>query len=150
MAANYCLQANIPFGDLGADAEELVATEVQALEEYIASNRTSKLSEELYTFAVPLLGPGGACSLFGRLDPAPYDLRGALPASAETADALARLQCLVESSRSRIGVDWVRKRVLLFCASAAVAVIVIVIVWSLQWHSQSICQIFLSSISVCH
>ncbi len=60
-----------------------------------------------WQYRVPELGEGGACSLFGVLDPEPYDLRPILGGdSAETQAALQQLQVVTQYYQQRSGLDW--------------------------------------------
>ena len=111
MAKVYCARVGIPVELLGPEADTLVQEELVALQQYVENTFEARLGdvEKLCTYSTPILGKGGSCSLFGQLDPKPYDLRGILgPATPSLCTLLARAQSLVEAAQIRTGVDWVR------------------------------------------
>lgn len=83
---------------------------ITILEEAIEKKYNSFLlvADSLYTYQVPLLGEGGACSLFGKLDPTPYSLAASLGGpSASVSLLLAKLNALVETALELSKADWV-------------------------------------------
>ena len=63
--------------------------------------------EVRWSYLVPELGEGGACSLFGQLAEQPYDLAATLGGkSPETERALQRLQVFCQAFEARTGMEW--------------------------------------------
>ncbi|MBV1777416.1 hypothetical protein KSF73_16970 [Burkholderiaceae bacterium DAT-1] len=63
--------------------------------------------ETLYQYHVPMLGEGGACSLFDELDPTPYNLADTLDGITDsTTRALTQLRALVAEVASSTQCDW--------------------------------------------
>lgn len=60
--------------------------------------------QAVWSYKIPELGEGGACSLFGQLQAAPFNLLGILEKQDEA--ALISLSSIVEFIKSEIGVDW--------------------------------------------
>lgn len=70
------------------------------LQTFIANHQPSvKLS-----YQVPLLGEGGSCSIFGELDPVPFDLREALSTEQQSLVSLA--QSVVDWVEQKTKVEW--------------------------------------------
>lgn len=59
-----------------------------------------------WSYQVPELGEGGACSLFGQLADEPYDLAATLGQSEATAAALAQLTAVVQYYQQSNDSDW--------------------------------------------
>ncbi len=59
-----------------------------------------------WSYQVPELGEGGACSLFGQLADEPYDLAATLGQSAATTAALSRLTAVVQNYQHSNHSDW--------------------------------------------
>lgn len=61
---------------------------------------------DILTYRIPLLGPGGSCSIKDELDPNPFDLREWSGSSKQDLLRVARLDRLVEALHERSGADW--------------------------------------------
>ncbi|EGM78645.1 GAF domain-containing protein [Rheinheimera sp. A13L] len=59
-----------------------------------------------WSYLVPELGEGGACSLFGQLADEPYDLAATLGQNEATAKALAQLTVVVQNYQQTNDSDW--------------------------------------------
>lgn len=59
-----------------------------------------------WSYQVPELGEGGACSLFGQLAEQPYDLAATLGQSEATAKALSQLTAVVQNYQQSNDSDW--------------------------------------------
>ena len=60
-----------------------------------------------WQYQVPLLGEGGACSLFGELDDTPYDLSAILGGKTnENQRALSKLSCIAAFYKQHAALDW--------------------------------------------
>ncbi len=59
-----------------------------------------------WSYQVPELGEGGACSLFGQLADEPYDLAATIGQSEVTAAALAQLTAVVQNYQQTNDSDW--------------------------------------------
>jgi putative methionine-R-sulfoxide reductase with GAF domain len=59
-----------------------------------------------WSYQVPELGEGGACSLFGQLADEPYDLAATLGQSEATAAALSQLTAVVQNYQQSNDSDW--------------------------------------------
>nr|WP_261373483.1 histidine kinase [Rheinheimera sp. YQF-1] len=59
-----------------------------------------------WSYQVPELGEGGACSLFGQLADEPYDLAATIGQSEATAAALAQLTAVVQYYQQSNDSDW--------------------------------------------
>lgn len=59
-----------------------------------------------WSYQVPELGEGGACSLFGQLADEPYDLAATIGQSEVTAAALAQLTAVVQNYQQSNDSDW--------------------------------------------
>jgi len=59
-----------------------------------------------WSYQVPELGEGGACSLFGQLADEPYDLAATLGQNEATAAALAQLTAVVQNYQQTNDSDW--------------------------------------------
>lgn len=59
-----------------------------------------------WSYQVPELGEGGACSLFGQLADEPYDLAATLGQSEATAAALSQLTAVVQNYQHTNDSDW--------------------------------------------
>lgn len=59
-----------------------------------------------WSYQVPELGEGGACSLFGQLAEEPYDLAATLGQSEATAAALSQLTAVVQNYQQSNDSDW--------------------------------------------
>ena len=59
-----------------------------------------------WSYQVPELGEGGACSLFGQLAEEPYDLVATLGQSQATATALSQLTAIVQNYQQSNDSDW--------------------------------------------
>lgn len=59
-----------------------------------------------WSYQVPELGEGGACSLFGQLAEEPYDLAATLGQSEATAVALSQLTAVVQNYQQSNDSDW--------------------------------------------
>lgn len=59
-----------------------------------------------WSYQVPELGEGGACSLFGQLADEPYDLAAILGQNEATAKALAQLTAVVQHYQQSNDSDW--------------------------------------------
>lgn len=73
---------------------------IAELESWIC-NHSSNLRTH---YRVPLLGEGGTCSLFGELDPTPFDLTQHLTSS--QLKLLAPVQAIVDWVHSKTAVEW--------------------------------------------
>jgi L-methionine (R)-S-oxide reductase len=59
-----------------------------------------------WSYQVPELGEGGACSLFGQLAEQPYDLAATLGQNEATAQALSQLTAVVQNYQQSNDSDW--------------------------------------------
>ncbi|CAH9066367.1 hypothetical protein PSECIP111951_03561 [Pseudoalteromonas holothuriae] len=64
------------------------------------------ITDGVWSYFIPELGEGGACSLFGHLQEAPFDLSTLLLPSDKNRIALSRLQSLVNFVQQASNVDW--------------------------------------------
>ena len=60
----------------------------------------------IWSYQVPELGEGGACSLFGQLADEPYDLVATLGQNQATATALSQLTAVVQNYQQSNDSDW--------------------------------------------
>lgn len=85
-----------------------IEREVQWLEHYLDDCSTTKTQQVAqWQYVVPELGEGGACSLFGQLADAPYDLSLILGGkTAKNEQTLQQLQCFGQAFQQRTGMEW--------------------------------------------
>ncbi|NOU50695.1 histidine kinase [Pseudoalteromonas sp. JBTF-M23] len=74
------------------------------LEEFLDDEHNA--TEAVWSYLIPELGEGGACSLFGHLQDEPFELRAFLKANEASGVALSRLQSIVDFVRRVTNVDW--------------------------------------------
>src|SRR5690606_29711448 len=76
--------------------EALVQSWLVKLQHALSEHTDTELNNAVqWQYQVPLLGEGGACSLFGELDDTPYDLSAILGGKTnENQQALSKLSCI--------------------------------------------------------
>ncbi|CAM3931982.1 GAF domain-containing protein [Pseudoalteromonas byunsanensis] len=62
--------------------------------------------DAVWSYRIPELGEGGACSLFGHLQDEPFELTSLLSQDQQTSQALVKLQSIVAFVQSKTNVDW--------------------------------------------
>ena len=81
-----------------------------AIEQAVATLKTQLAAAAApavnWSYQVPELGEGGACSLFGQLADEPYDLTAILGQSEATAAALSQLTAVVQNYQQSNDSDW--------------------------------------------
>ncbi|MFC0117038.1 GAF domain-containing protein [Pseudoalteromonas xiamenensis] len=77
---------------------------LDALNQFLAE--PSNNQAPVWTYRIPELGEGGACSLFGALQDEPFSLESELPKDKDNNDALADLQKIVFFIEQKTNVDW--------------------------------------------
>ncbi len=81
-----------------------------AIEQAVALLKSQLASAPLptvtWSYQVPELGEGGACSLFGQLAEEPYDLVATLGQNQATATALSQLTAVVQNYQQSHDSDW--------------------------------------------
>ena len=81
-----------------------IKREIQWLEHYLDQQPAAEVQ---WQYLVPELGEGGACSLFGQLADAPYDLAATLGGrTLHHEKALQQLQCFCQAFQQRTGMEW--------------------------------------------
>lgn len=83
--------------------ETAIEQAVATLKTQLAAAATSVVT---WSYQVPELGEGGACSLFGQLAEEPYDLAATLGQSEATAVALSQLTAVVQNYQQSNESDW--------------------------------------------
>ncbi|MFY8326174.1 GAF domain-containing protein [Pseudoalteromonas sp. ZZD1] len=83
--------------------QQLVSSELTKLESYLSNNDRPAINWE---YQIPELGEGGACSLFGYLQEAPFKLTDYLKQDSHTTEKLTQLQRIVNYVVEQTGVDW--------------------------------------------
>lgn len=87
-----------------ADLSTAVLAYQSALQSYLNTAATAQVQ---WQYQVPELGEGGACSLFGQLADAPYDLTAILGGqTAANQQALLALTKIAAFYREKSGLDW--------------------------------------------
>ncbi|MBD1582926.1 GAF domain-containing protein [Pseudoalteromonas sp. S16_S37] len=74
------------------------------LEEFLDDEHNS--AEAVWSYLIPELGEGGACSLFGHLQDEPFELSNFLKVNEASRITLSRLQSIVDFVKRVIHVDW--------------------------------------------
>jgi putative methionine-R-sulfoxide reductase with GAF domain len=69
-------------------------------------NDESNSVQAVWSYRIPELGEGGACSLFGHLQDEPFELSSILDKSENTQVCLTKLQAIVDFVSRRTLVDW--------------------------------------------
>lgn len=81
-----------------------------AIEQAVATLKTQLAAAPApavtWSYQVPELGEGGACSLFGQLAEQPYDLAATLGQNEATAQALSQLTAVVQNYQQSNDSDW--------------------------------------------
>ena len=81
-----------------------------AIEQAVAALKTQLAAASApavtWSYQVPELGEGGACSLFGQLADEPYDLAATLGKSETTTKALSQLTAVVKNYQQSNDSDW--------------------------------------------
>ncbi|KOO59508.1 histidine kinase [Rheinheimera sp. KL1] len=81
-----------------------------AIEQAVAALKTQLAAASApavtWSYQVPELGEGGACSLFGQLADEPYDLAATLGKSEATTKALSQLTAVVKNYQQSNDSDW--------------------------------------------
>ncbi|WP_419149527.1 GAF domain-containing protein [Pseudoalteromonas 'SMAR'] len=81
---------------------ELLDKQLTLLDNYLSGNS----AQAVWSYQIPELGEGGACSLFGHLQPEPFLLSDYLQQDEDTQNRLAKLQTLVDAVVHFTQVDW--------------------------------------------
>ena len=84
--------------------EILVEKALASLDEFLAESGNRQMP--IWSFLVPELGEGGACSLFGHLQDTPFKLNTYLEESEENNRSLGALQTIVHFIKQKTCVDW--------------------------------------------
>ncbi|RJE73840.1 histidine kinase [Pseudoalteromonas sp. MSK9-3] len=98
MISKYLTRANV---DINVSQIEGALSE---LDSFIAE--TANKQEAVWSFMIPELGEGGACSLFGHLQETPFELESYLVRSPQSDLRLSQLQTIVHYIQQRTNVDW--------------------------------------------
>lgn len=77
-----------------------------ALNELKNQLAASEKPDVTWSYQVPELGEGGACSLFGQLAEQPYDLAATLGKNSATEHALSQLTAVVQNYQQTTDSDW--------------------------------------------
>ncbi|WNO61482.1 histidine kinase [Rheinheimera sp. MMS21-TC3] len=94
----------VNYADLVKGIAPLVRQYQLAMQQFLTKHTVDNLR---WQYQVPELGEGGACSIFAQLQPEPYDLTHILPDnSAQTEQALSKLQALTNYYQQQSGLDW--------------------------------------------
>jgi L-methionine (R)-S-oxide reductase len=83
--------------------EQAIEQAVVSLKQHLATVAAPAVS---WSYQVPELGEGGACSLFGQLAEQPYDLAVTLGQNAATTAALCQLTAVVQYYQQHNDSDW--------------------------------------------
>ncbi|MEJ6473392.1 GAF domain-containing protein [Pseudoalteromonas piscicida] len=83
-------------------SNELVQQQLAKIDAYLEQHSESAV----WSYQIPELGEGGACSLFGHLQEAPFLLTDYLEQSESNQQALGKLQTIVAFVVECTGVDW--------------------------------------------
>ncbi|KAF7774234.1 hypothetical protein PCIT_a0643 [Pseudoalteromonas citrea] len=98
MISKYLTRANV---DINVFQIEEALSE---LDRFIAE--TANKQEAVWSFMIPELGEGGACSLFGHLQETPFELDSYLARSEDNCQRLSQLQSIVYYIEQKTHVDW--------------------------------------------
>ncbi|CCQ12383.1 FIG00951979: hypothetical protein [Pseudoalteromonas luteoviolacea B = ATCC 29581] len=98
MISQYLTKASVV---LDAD---LVESCLEELDLFLTQYKDS--FQGVWSYRIPELGAGGACSLFGALQEAPFELTTVVVQNEASVNALNRLQTIVEFIKKSTGVDW--------------------------------------------
>ncbi|CAM3583850.1 GAF domain-containing protein [Pseudoalteromonas maricaloris] len=83
-------------------SRELLLLQLEKLDAYIEKNS----SPAVWSYQIPELGEGGACSLFGHLQEAPFLLSDYVEKNTVNEQSLAKLQTIVSAVVEFTAVDW--------------------------------------------
>lgn len=104
--AEYLHQSHLltSYPPLAADFAAQIEQYLQSLQDFMATDTVSQVS---WSYVVPELGEGGACSLFGVLDETPYDLTAILGGkTAANQQALQKLAQITAFYREHSQLAW--------------------------------------------
>jgi putative methionine-R-sulfoxide reductase with GAF domain len=98
MISKYLTRANININ------VHLIEQALSELDSFIAEPANKQSA--IWSFMIPQLGEGGACSLFGDLQEAPFNLEDYLLRSDNVELRLSQLQTIVHFIKQKTNVDW--------------------------------------------
>ncbi len=95
-----------------AISENTIQSHIDSLKQTVTNammgSYVNESAAEMYRYAVPKLGEGGACSIFDEFEDEPYDLAKILNGSTPTHDYfLLRLNALIQTTQQLCGAGWI-------------------------------------------